>query len=145
MSKLKLSTALGGFSAKNQTTLNCGSFDVTINRATEGNPIFRAALARKRRELAKSRLIASDEYLTGSFQGDVELFCELVLVSWTLKDDDGNAVPIGAAEEVFTGSDAGQELFWKLNRASQIDAVFRSTSEDDDVKNSGRPSEKPPN
>ena len=86
--------------------------------------------------LAALRTLSSTT-ITGSLEEDVNLFCDMLLVDWTLKDDEGKVVPIAKAKEVFMGSDEGQTLFFKLLQAALDDQVFRITEDDEaDLKNS---------
>lgn len=136
MTGLQLSKALGTFHLAHEAEIDCGAFSVTIRQASPSNQMFRAEIA-KRQRVSRRKIAPDSTTITGSLEEDVNLFCDMLLVDWTLKDDEGKAVPIAKAKEVFTGSDEGQTLFFKLLQAALDDQVFRITEDDEaDLKNS---------
>ena len=135
MAGLQLTKALGTFNLAQEVEIDCGTFSVTIRQASPSNQKFRAEIA-KRQRISRRKIAPDATTITGSVEDDVKLFCDLLLVGWTMKDDSDKLVPIGDAEQVFLGSREGQTLFFKLLQAALDDQVFRITEADEaDLKN----------
>ncbi len=132
---LKLTNALSNFDLAEFVDLDCGTFDIKIQQAAIHNEKFRAAIAKRALQAKKTSLVTNGTSLTGSFDQDVELFIEHVLISWgerPLLDDDGKEVPFTAdnLREIFTSSREGKILFGKIQTAAVSDEVFAITDED---------------
>lgn len=132
---LNISKALAPFELADQVSLDCGTFDIMICQAATHNEDFRAAVA-KRSMFAKRRsLVPEKGSLTGSFDQDVELFCDLIIKGWgerPLRDDDGAVVPWTKANgiELFTAEKEGKVLFSKVLTAAVDDEMFTIREED---------------
>ena len=132
---LNIGNALAGFDLAEQVELDCGTFDLLIQQAAVHNESFRAAVAQKALAGKKKSLVVQKGTLTGSFEQDVELFAEHVVVGWgerPLKDDEGNEVPFNKSNlvELFTSSRAGRVLFGKVQAAAVDDQLFAITEDD---------------
>lgn len=132
---LQLTKALAGFNLAEEVELDCGIFDVVIRQAAVHNEAFRAAITQKTIEGKKRSLTAQKGSITGTYEQDVELFIDHVLISWgkrPLVDDNGNTVPFVPANlrELFTGSRAGRVLFAKIQAAAVDDQMFAVTDAD---------------
>ena len=135
MAGLQLSKALGAFHLAQEAEIDCGNFSVTIRQASPSNTVFRAEIA-KRQRVSRRKIAPDSTTITGSLEEDVTLFCDMLLVDWTLKDDEDKPVPITKAGEVFLGSNEGRTLFFKLLQAALDDQVFQITEADQaDPKN----------
>ncbi len=77
---------------------------------------------------------------------DVKMFCGISLVSWTLKDDAGKAVPIDKAPDVFLGTGqkdpeiikAGNELYFTLIEMARDKELFDiddAATDEEEAKN----------
>lgn len=132
---LKLSNALAGFDLAEQVELDCGTFDLLIQQAAVHNEAFRSAIAQKALAGKKKSLVVQKGTLTGSFEQDVALFAEHVVLGWgarPLIDDDGEPVPFSKENiiEIFTSSREGRVLFGKVQAAAVDDQVFAIREED---------------
>jgi len=133
---LNISKALSGFDLAEYVELDCGTFDVKIQQAAIHNEKFRAAVAAKSLAGKKKSLVVQKGTVTGSFEQDIELFIDHVIVGWgmrPLRDNDGSEVEFNAdnLREIFTGSREGRVLFGKIQAAAVDDTVFAITQEDE--------------
>ena len=119
MTAIKLSKALSAFRLDDQREFDFGAFTVTLKRFTMTNPVIRATVERVQRQQRRKPAGSETDLAT-----DIELFCRISLVSWTLKDDAGKAVPIDQAKEVFLGSKEGNELYFNLIQLAKSDDAF---------------------
>lgn len=132
---LNVSDALASFELADIVELNCGKFDVAIAQAAVHNEQFRAAVAKRTMQTRRKSLVPEQGSLTGSFENDVELFCELIIKGWgkrPLMDNDGKKVVWSQAigYELFTASKEGKVLFGKIMQAAVSDEMFIVTEED---------------
>lgn len=132
---LKISNALSSFDLAEYAQLDCGAFDLTIRQAAVHNDSFRAAIAEKALAAKKKSLAINRGTLTGSFEQDVSLFVEFIIVGWgdrPLMDDDGNPVEFTKENitEIFTSTRQGRVLFGKVQAAAVDDKTFLITEED---------------
>ncbi|AAT69478.1 gp80 [Alphaproteobacteria phage PhiJL001] len=132
---LKLTNALSGYDLAEYVNLDCGAFDLKIQQAAIHNEKFRAAIAKKALIAKKKSLIPDQGSMTGSFEQDVELFIDNVILGWgtrPLIDDDGEPVAFNRENlvEIFTGSREGRILFGKIQSAAVDDTVFAIKEED---------------
>ena len=130
-----LATALAPFKFDDEREFDQGQFKVTLRHFTMSNPTIRAAVERvqrlQRRRANKGKLELDE---------DVKLFCDVALVSWTLKDDKGKAVPIEAAPDVFLGTGqtdpsivrAGNQLYFNLIEIARDPEAFGIDTETGD-------------
>ena len=138
---IKLSKALAEFKIDNEKEFDLGSFKVTMRCFTMTDPKVRAAVERvqkrQRRSGGKNKL---------DLEYDVKMFCSISLVSWTLKDDAGKAVPIDKAPDVFLGTgqtdpeiiNAGNELYFTLiemARDKELFDVDDEATDEEEAKN----------
>jgi hypothetical protein len=136
---LNISKALKVFDLAEFADLNCGEFDIRIRQAAVHNEGFRAAVAKRSMAAKRKSLVPDKGSLTGNFEQDVELFCEMIVVGWgkrALTDDDGNEVAWSrdVGYEMFTSTQEGKVLFGKVMQNAVSDEVFAITEAD--TKNS---------
>lgn len=136
---LKIGKALSAFNLAETVDLDCGTFEIRIRQAALHNDDFRAAVAARALRAKKKSLVPEKGTMTGSFDEDVELFLDNVIVGWgdkPLKDDDGNTVPYTTevGREMFTSTRQGKILFSKVQTAATDDQMF--VIKDEDLGNS---------
>lgn len=121
--------ALAAFETADYADLDCGTFDVRVRQAAVHNEKFRAAVASRTMAAKRKSLVPEKGSMTGSFDQDVELFLDAVIVGWgerPLTDDDGKEVEYSRdfARGLFVGDKRGRALFGKIMQAAVSDQVF---------------------
>lgn len=117
---LKIGKALSKFDLADEVDLNCGDFDLRCRQAAVHNEDFRAAVTQRAQRVRRKTLVPTQGTLTGSFEEDVALFCEKVILGWgerPLKDDDGKVVK--------WTKEVGMELFGAVAHPDSDPAVVR--------------------
>ena len=144
---IKLSKALSAFNYATTARVTWKRNDgvemwAVLARFAPSSQTIRAKVATRQR--AARRKIGKDEtFLTGDFDSEVALFCDISLKEWHVLDDDDEPVPIDYAPAVFKmGGDGdhsseGRELFFKLLAFAMDDTNFSITEADmeADLKN----------
>lgn len=133
MSKISVSKALAPFKLENQKEFDFGTFSVTLKRFAMSDPKTRAIVERIQRKARRMPGGAKTD-----LKADVAAFCEISLVSWTLKDDSGKAVPIEQAPDIFLGSQEGTDLYYNLIQIARADDLFdvdAAATDEAEVKN----------
>jgi len=119
MSKISVSKALAPFKLEGQKEFDFGTFKVTLKRFAMSDPKTRAVVERIQRKQRRMPGGAKTD-----LKADIAAFCEISLVSWTLKDDSGKAVPIEDAADVFLGSKEGTDLYFNMIQIARSDDMF---------------------
>ena len=119
MSKINVSKALAAFKLEDQKEFDFGTFNVTLKRFAMSDAKTRAVVERIQRKQRRMPGAAKSD-----LKADVAAFCEISLVSWTLKDDAGKAVPIEQAPDIFLGSQEGTDLYFNLIQMARSDELF---------------------
>ncbi len=132
---LNVSNALKPFELAEFSDLDCGSFDIRIRQAAVHSESFRAAIAKRTLASRRKSIVPDKGSMTGSFEQDVELFLEAIVVGWgkrPLAEDDGKVVEytVDVGRELFTSTDEGKVLFGKVMQNAVADDVFLITEED---------------
>ena len=134
MTSISVVHSLSAFRRETEKAFDFGAFTVTLKRFTLADPKIKArveAMQRKQRRLPAG--------VSTGLATEVEVFCEMALVDWTLKDDNGKAVPIDKALEVLTGSTEGQELYYNLlqlaTSADAFDQIDETAVDKAELKN----------
>jgi hypothetical protein len=132
---LNVSKALSQFELADAVDLNCGAFDIRIQQAAVHNEAFRAAVAKRSMSAKRRSIVPVRGTLTGDFNEDVRLFCDLIVLGWgerPLMDDDGVAVVWNkdTGFELFTSTKEGRVLFGKVMQAAVSDEMFTISEED---------------
>lgn len=132
---LNVTEALKAFELADAVDLDCGTFDIRITQAAVHNEGFRAAVAKRTMAAKRKSLVPDQGSLTGSFEQDVELFCELIIQGWgkrPLLNDDKKEVKWShtVGLELFTSTREGKVLFGKIMQAAVSDEMFVLTEED---------------
>lgn len=122
MSKINVSKALSQFKLENQKEFDFGAFTVTLRRFAMSDAKTRMVVERLQR---KARRMPGG--VKTDLKADVDAFCEISLVGWTLKDDAGKAVPIEQAPDVLLGSQEGTDLYYNLIQMARSDELFDIT------------------
>ncbi len=140
---LNIGKALKPFEMAVHADLDCGSFDIRIKQAAVHSEDFRAAVASRTIVSRRKKIVPEKGSMTGSFEDDVELFLDAVVVGWgkrPLTDDEGEVIEYttGVGRELFTSTKEGKVLFGKVMQNAVSDDVFVITEED--RKNSSGPS-----
>jgi hypothetical protein len=125
MSKIpSVSKALAPFKLENQKEFDFETFKVTLKRFTMSDPQTRALVERMQRVQRRKPGNAPRD-----LRADVEAFCKISLVSWTLRDDSGKPVPIEQAPEVLLGSREGTDLYYNLIEMARSGELFDADEE----------------
>ena len=136
---ISVSAALAAFNFAPEAEFDCGAFKVVLRHISPTNQMIRAEVTKRSSRARRSAVVQDSSTMTGSFDEDVDLFCKCALVSWTMKDDNDDDVPIEVAPKIFleTG-EAGRALYYKLVALATDDSQFVITQADReaDLKNS---------
>ena len=132
---LNVGKALAAFEMADAVDLDCGDFDIRIRQAALHNEEFRAAVAKRTMRAKRTSIVPATGTLTGNFNEDVRLFCDLIVLGWgdrPLMDDDGEPVAYSpqVGFELFTDTKEGKVLFGKVQQAAVADDLFVITEED---------------
>jgi len=119
MTKINVSKSLSAFNLEKQKEFDFGTFTVTLKRFTMTDPKTKATVERIQRQ--HRRLPPG---VQRKLADEVDAFCEISLVGWTLKDDSNKPVPIENAREVFLESEVGQELYYNLMQIAVAQDAF---------------------
>lgn len=139
MVTLSISNAFEGMCTADEAELDCGNFDIVIGKASMADPEFSAAVARHGIQAKKRKLGKSEPgTFTGSYEGDVRVFCESVFKRWgerPMRDDEGNEVPFTKENlhAICMHPKIGRTFFFKIRDAALVDDTFDIV--EDDVKN----------
>lgn len=126
---LKLKKALSKFDLAEYIHMDCGSFDICLRQAALHNEEWRAKIAQKALDAQKKSLVPQRGTLTGSFDADVELFIECIILGWgdrPMEDDDGEEIEASPENlrEIFHSGREGKILFSKIQMAAVDDQLF---------------------
>ena len=132
---LNVGNALKPFRLAEFSDLDCGDFDIRIRQAAIHSETFRAAVAKYSLVSRRKKITPAQGSTTGSFEQDVELFLEAVIIGWGkrhLVDDDKNVVDytVDVGRELFTSTPEGKVLFGKVMQNAVSDEVFTITEAD---------------
>lgn len=141
---MKINGLLDKFKREDTIDVNLGDGNkFVIAQFADHNQTYRA-------NLLKLQLKSKDVFRLSpdpdeAFGRDVELFASVVLVDWSIKDDDDKKIPFSVknAVDLFTGGETPEDiaarrvLFFRLNAMAHNDDLFRVRAEqlEDAAKN----------
>ncbi len=133
-----IEAAMGdGLDMADQVELDCGEFDIIIRQAAVHNEAFRASIVKHTLVAKKKSLVVKEGTTTGSYEEDVKLFFNHVMVGWGERPFAINGVAMPWTEEnllrMFT-TKKGKVLFSKIQLAATDEKLF--VIKDDDLGNS---------
>ncbi len=135
MTNISVANQLSVFRREDSQEFDFGPFTVTLKRFTLADPKIKAkveSIQRKNRRLPAG--------VSTGLANEIQVFCEMALIAWTLQDDDGNYVPISQAPTILAGSKEGKELYFNmLSIATSTDAfdqVDDAEIDEEELKNS---------
>lgn len=139
---IKLGKTLGAFNYAQQAKVTWKRTDgmeqwAVVRRFAPASQTVRAKLSTMQRA-ARSKIGKDNTFLTGDYDTEVDLFCEIALVDWYVLDDEDQPFAVADAKLVFKANiPEARELFFKLLGFAMNDENFAITEEDveADLKN----------
>jgi len=124
---------LTGFDMADTAELDCGEFDIVIRQAAIHNETFRASVVKHTMAAKKKSLVVKEGTTTGSYEQDVNLFIEHVLVGWGERPFKVRGVAMPWTSEnlqMMFSTRKGKVLFSKIQLAAVEEKLFVIREED---------------
>lgn len=129
-----IEAAMGeGLDLADQVELDCGEFDIVIRQAAVHNEAFRASIVKHTLVAKKKSLVTKEGTTTGSYEEDVKLFFNHVMVGWGERPFTVNGAVMPWQEDLVVRmfmTKKGKVLFSKIQLAATDEKLFQIKDED---------------